>query len=175
MKKNASEAGYTVEHFVVKDDGIFPNSKLPVICYHNILKLRALFPALYVKKLFSRNNWANSWRSGIFEYHHYHSITHEVLGIIEGETTLLLGGDNGRRLPVKKGDVLIIPAGVAHKNLGKQDDVTCIGAYPDGMDYDMNYGKKEERPRADRNISRVAVPDSDPVLGAAGGIPDFWK
>jgi uncharacterized protein YjlB len=69
----------------------------------------------------------------------------------------------------------VIPAGVAHINLGREKDVTCVGGYPDGMDYDMNYGKEEERPKADRNIASVPVPKTDPVFGEQGGLPDLWK
>jgi hypothetical protein len=72
------------EKIVVQDDGIFPNSPLPALLYKAILDIPRLFPATYVKHLFEQNNWSNSWDSGIFEYHHYHSITHEVLGIYAG-------------------------------------------------------------------------------------------
>jgi len=45
--------------------------------------------------------------------------------------------------------MLLIPAGVAHCNLGKKKDVICIGGYPGARDYDMKYGKPKERPAAD--------------------------
>jgi uncharacterized protein YjlB len=172
MKKSATE--YSVEHYFLKDDGTFPNSILPVLLYRNVLHLPALFAAQFVKRLFKRNNWYNSWDYGVFEYHHYHSITHEVLGIYRGTTTLQLGGKKGIDLEVAKGDVLIIPAGVAHKNLGKERQIHCIGAYPDGMDYDINYGNVGERPQADRNIRKVPRPGLDPVFGNKGGINKYW-
>src|SRR3954469_8232421 len=126
-----SDKKYFTEYpYVLKDDGIFPNSDLPVLFYKNVLDLPAVFPGTFVENLFRENNWRNSWKSGIFEYHHYHSITHEVIGCYKGKTTLQLGGENGVTLTVEKGDVLIIPAGVAHKNLGKEDDIACVGAYP---------------------------------------------
>lgn len=158
----------------LKDDGTFPNNKLPVLFYKGILDLPLLFPATCVKKLFEDNGWSNAWDDGVFEYHHYHSITHEVLGVYEGETVLQLGGEKGKKLKVEKGDVLIIPAGVAHKNLNEEDDIQCIGAYPHGMSYDMNYGKMGERPRTDSNIQNVPVPESDPVFGAFGGLMEIW-
>jgi uncharacterized protein YjlB len=172
MKKRSTDI--EVAHYQVKDNGIFPNSLLPVLHYKGVLKLPAVFGALFVKQLFKKNNWSNSWKYGIFEYHHYHSITHEVLGICAGQTNLLLGGDDGTELHVKKGDVLIIPAGVAHKNLGKEQQVTCVGAYPNGMSYDINYGKVGERPQTDRNIRKVPRPDADPVFGNKGGINKYW-
>lgn len=158
---------------VLQDDGRFPNSTLPALLYKDALKIPFLFPATYVTHIFAKNNWTNAWDSGVFEYHHYHSTTHEVLGIYDGKTTLQLGGDDGAAVTVEKGDVLVIPAGVAHKNLGKENDISCIGAYPDGRDYDMNYGRPGERPGTDRNIAALPLPATDPLLGA-GGLTGIW-
>jgi uncharacterized protein YjlB len=174
MKQN--EQKFFVEYsYIVNDDGIFPNSKLPVLLYKKVLDLPPLFPASYVENLFKSHLWHNSWKSGIFTYHHYHSITHEVLGFYKGETKMQVGGDKGVKLDIEKGDVLIIPAGVAHKNLGQENDVQCVGAYPEGMSYDMNYGKPGERPMTDNNIAQVPLPDRDPVLGLKGGLQRYWK
>jgi uncharacterized protein YjlB len=166
---------HQVEKYYITDDGFFPNNQLPVLFYKKVLHLPTLFPAKSVKDLFAANGWTNPWEDGVFEYHHYHSITHEVLGCYSGKTTLLLGGDRGIQIKFEAGDVLIIPAGVAHKNLGNEDDVKCIGAYPDGMTYDMNYGRYHERPQTDRNIKRVPIPTKDPVFGDLGDLQTFWK
>jgi uncharacterized protein YjlB len=61
--------------------------------------------------------------------------------------------------------VIIIPAGVAHKNLGSDAKFGCVGAYPEGKEYDMNYGKPEERGITLHNIASVSMPDADPVFG----------
>lgn len=163
------------ELYFVKDDGIFPNNRLPILHYPSVLELPPLLPARAVRKLFQENNWTNNWKQGIYTYHHYHSNTHEVLGVCKGETLLQLGGENGISLFIQKGDVLVIPAGVAHMNLGKENEVTCVGGYPDGRDYDMNYGKPGERPRADHNIASVPLPKTDPVFGKKGGLLQAWK
>jgi uncharacterized protein YjlB len=163
------------EQYSVKDDGIFPNSSLPILFYANVLKLPKLFPAMSVKKLFQDNGWKNNWTQGIYTYHHYHSITHEVLGVCKGETVLMLGGENGITLFIQQGDVLVLPAGVAHMNLGQENDVTCVGGYPDGRDYDMNYGKPGERPKADNNIASLLLPETDPVFGKKGGLTEIWE
>ena len=164
-----------IQRFRLKDDGKFPNSKLQVILYKGILHLPSLFPAPVVRQLLRKNNWRNFWKSGIYEYHHYHSNTHEVMTVIKGKTTLQIGGPKGKKITIEKGDVLIIPAGVAHKNLKRENDVTCIGAYPNGKKYDMNYGKEEERRKADKHILKVKLPLKDPVFGKEGGIKKFWK
>ena len=169
------EAAAAIEQISLQDDGIFPNGPYPAMLYKGVLDIPFLFPAAFVKKIFANHGWANSWDAGVFEYHHYHSTTHEVLGVYKGHTTLLLGGPAGQKVFVEKGDVLLIPAGVAHKNLGREDAVGVIGAYPDGRDYDMNYGKEGERPRTDENIKEVPVPAIDPVFGSGKGLVKIWK
>jgi uncharacterized protein YjlB len=162
------------KRYLLADDGVFPNSRLPVLHYRKALKLPIIFPAASVKNTFRSHGWSNSWRMGIYTYQHYHSITHEVIGVVKGKTTLQLGGEHGKRVTVRKGDVLVIPAGVAHKNLGKEKAVICVGAYPDGKDYDMNYGRPGERPQADKNIAAVPLPQTDPVFGT-DGLTNIWK
>jgi len=167
---------YFVEYsHVFKDDGTFPNSKFPVLIYKNVLDFPLFFDAAYIVKLFEKNHWTNSWKSGIFTYDHYHSTAHEVIGVYKGKTTLLVGGEKGVAIELTKGDVIVIPAGVAHKNLGNEHDVCCVGAYADGAVYDTCTGKKAERPLADKNITNVRLPDRDPVLGLKGGVEKHWK
>lgn len=38
-----------------------------------------------------------------------------------------------------------VVAGGAHINLGKQNDLTCIGAYPNGHEYDIKRGHSDGR------------------------------
>lgn len=163
------------QQYIVKDNGIFPNSHLPVVHYKKILSLPLLGPGAAVKTLFATNDWSNNWKAGIYTYHHYHSVTHEAMAVIKGKTNLQIGGDDGIMVLLEKGDVLIIPAGVAHKNLGKENDVTCIGGYPHGNDYDMNYGRPMERPGTDNNIAAVPLPSTDPVFGKLKGVSQLWK
>lgn len=164
-----------VKQYVLNDNGIFPNSALPVLHYKHVLQLPFLFPAVKVKAIFKRNGRTNNWRNGIYTFHHYHSNTHEAIGVIKGKTAIQLGGEDGINIDIEKGDVIIIPAGVAHKNLGEEKDVICIGGYPGGREYDMNYGKEGERPFADKRIARLAMPYADPVYGKKGGLVEFWK
>lgn len=160
--------------FYLRDTGVFPNSPLPAVLYRAALDLPPLFKGLYIKQLFAKNHWTNSWDSGVFTYDHYHSTSHEVLGFFKGNTFLQLGGDKGQRLTVTTGDVLIIPAGVAHKNLGREHQVGCIGAYPDGRPFDINTGKPGERPAADHRIAQLPIPEYDPIYGISEGLPMVW-
>ncbi len=173
MKNNKQK--YSVEHFILNDDGKYPNSKLPVLIYRDAFELPDHFPSSFIKKLFKKNGWSNSWKSGIYTYQHYHSNTHEVIGVYKEKSSLMLGGKKGVRITIKKGDVVLIAAGVAHKNLEKENKVRCIGAYPLGKSYDMNYGKKKERPGTDKNIKKVIIPKKDPVFGLKNGLHLYWK
>lgn len=162
------------ETIILVDDGIFPNSDLPVLLYRRAFNVPLLFPARFFKRIFHSNNWTNTWKDGIFTFHHYHSNTHEVLGIYKGRTRLQLGGDNGVEITVAKGDVIVIPAGVAHRNLGRETQVLCVGAYPEGKSYDMHVGKTGERPQADQNIFMVPIPQTDPLQGRRGSLVRIW-
>ncbi len=160
---------------VLRDDGVFPNSRLPLLIYRNAVTVPEDDPAGAFEQVFAANGWKRSWRNGIYPYHHYHSTAHEVLGIYAGSARVQLGGDGGIVREVHAGDVIIIPAGVAHKNLDSTDDFGVVGAYPDGRDWDLNYGKPGERPQTDRNIARVPLPKADPVYGDEGPLRDKWS
>ena len=164
-----------IDDYKLLDNGVFPNSALPVLHYKQVLKIPIVFPGMAVKKLLHDNGWTNNWKAGIYTYHHYHSNTHEAMAVIAGKTMVLLGGENGTIITLKKGDVLVIPAGVAHKNLGKENAVTCIGGYPEGISYNMNYGKAGERPAADHEIARVGLPAKGPLCGNEDPLPGTWR
>jgi len=159
----------------LKDDVVFPNNeKLPLIVYLQVIRFEEDGPEI-LEKIFHENNWGGSWRNGIYSYHHYHSTAHEVLGVYSGRCKVQLGGPEGEVLDIEKGDVVLIPAGVAHKNLGSSSGFRVVGAYPDGQTWDMNYGKEGERPATDLNITRVGLPGKDPVFGDRGPVKDQWN
>ncbi|UJH90752.1 cupin domain-containing protein [Antarcticibacterium sp. 1MA-6-2] len=128
-----------------KDDGKIPNNKLPLLLYKGAFIESGEEAANMLEENFTSNNWKNSWRNGVYDFHHYHSNTHEVLGVYSGKALLHLGGEEGEKIEVVAGDIIVIPAGVGHKNLGSEN-FKIVGAYPDGRDYNMNYGKEGERP-----------------------------
>ena len=72
-------------------------------------------------------------------------------------------------------DIIIIPAGVAHKLIDSSPDFAVVGAYPEGQHPDMNYGREGERPSVDENIKSVEFPKMDPVLGTEGPLLENWK
>lgn len=147
-----------------EDDGKIPNSKFPLLVYRNAFRERNRAAAEWLERKFATNNWTNAWRNGIYSFHHYHSTSHEVLGIYSGTALLHLGGEQGEKVEVREGDIIIIPAGVGHKNLGSEN-LGVVGAYPEGRSWDLNRGLEGERPRADQNIAALPVPSTDPLLG----------
>lgn len=166
--------GHIATH-IFEDDGLFPNNpKLPVLVYKGALHLHPGDSSETIQELFKKNNWTNSWEGGILNYDHYHSTTHEVLGVFCGTADIILGGPEGTCVELTRGDVVIIPAGVTHKNLNGSNDFLCIGAYPEGKAYDMNYGKEEERAKAIQNIAAVKTPATDPVFGTEGPLLEYW-
>jgi uncharacterized protein YjlB len=162
--------------FRFKDDGLIPNHpKWPLIVYRGAVRFRGDYdPAAVFEELFERNGWGDSWRDGIYDYVHYHSRIHEVLGIARGSGKVQFGGPRGRTLPVKAGDVAILPAGTGHQCLGASRDFLVIGAYPPAGTYD-ECTKPEQHARALKTIPKVPRPRKDPVYGADGPLLAVWK
>jgi uncharacterized protein YjlB len=162
-----------VQAHLFADDGAIPNNpNLPFLVYPGALQLGD-DPAGACEALFERNGWTGCWRDGIYPFAHFHSTAHEVLGICRGQAEVRFGGNAGIALTVRAGDVVVIPAGVGHQNLGGAD-LLVVGAYPQGQGWDLCYGKPEERPRVLRNIERVPLPATDPVYGADGPLAQHW-
>ncbi|WP_198172469.1 cupin domain-containing protein [Hymenobacter ginkgonis] len=162
------------EKFLFKDDGQIPNSPYPLLLYRQAFVARDAAGAAWLESKFAQHNWTNSWRNGVYPFHHYHSTSHEVLGVYAGSALLHVGGEAGQQVAVQAGDILVIPAGVGHKNLGSQG-LGIVGAYPDGRAWDVNRGLPGERPQTDKNIAALPLPSTDPLLGKAGGLLTSWK
>jgi len=159
------------ETYRFADDGRFPNSPLPLLVYRGTLPPD---PAA-MERAFRAQGWSNAWRDGIFGYHHFHSIAHEVLGIARGEAQVAFGGPAGQVVTVQPGDVVVIPAGVAHCNKGQSRDLLVVGAYPGGADYDLKRGDPAEYEEVRRAVAAVPVPDTDPLTGTEGGLRASWR
>ncbi len=71
-----------------------------------------------------------------------------MLGIVAGSARVRLGGEDGAIVEVRAGDVVVIPAGVAHKSEGASPDLLVVGAYPGGHGPDMCVPGAGERERA---------------------------
>jgi len=162
------------EAFHFTGDGVVPNNPvLPLVVYRGVLP-EAADPAAAFEALFAANGWPGAWRNGIYGHHHYHSTAHEVLGIATGSARVRFGGEGGKTVEVEAGDVVVIPAGVAHKREAASVDLLVVGAYPLGQRPDMCRVGAAERERALPAIAAVPLPASDPVAGAGGPLLEFW-
>ena len=150
------------------DDGRIPNNPRLALVIYRLALPRSDDLAKDFEKRFAANGWTNSWRDGIFDYHHFHSNTHEVLGVARGEARVCFGGEQGEVLALEAGDVAILPAGTGHKCESASDDFLVVGAYPDGRDFDICRGDPAEHDRAVARIARVPLPKRDPILGRNG-------
>ncbi|PYD72499.1 cupin domain-containing protein [Novacetimonas hansenii] len=159
--------------FMLSPDGWVPNNAhLPVLHYHNALPIRGGDPAAGMEALFTANGWPPRWRWGVYDFHHYHSTAHEVLGIIAGSAQLRLGGPGGRLVTVRAGDVVVLPAGTGHRNEGSSNDFLVVGAYPPDQDFDLQRGPITRA--AITVMGRLPFPPTDPVQGRAGALTRLW-
>ncbi|MGW8315903.1 MAG: hypothetical protein ACWGNV_09910 [Bacteroidales bacterium] len=177
MSKQKEGSSNKIIHYLLQDDGIFPNNPvLPLIIHVGAFPVDGngkADPGM-MESVFTSHQWRSSWRNGLYTMHHYHSTAHEALGIYSGMVRARIGGEIGPEISASAGDVVIIPAGVAHKNLWSSQDFRVVGAYPEGQTWDMNYGREGERPRTDRNILGVPLPALDPVAGNEGPLMEMW-
>ena len=106
---------------------------------------------------------------------HFHTTSHEVLGIASGKARLCFGhADNPKRVEevLQKGDVIVMPAGVSHRLLEDLDGgFTMVGSYPVGYSWDMCYGKKGEENKIAK-IGELPWFKRDPVYGEQGPVLD---
>jgi len=187
-KPSASSARRAVRRskphaLMFKDDGSIPNnSRLPFLLYRGAVGLTgSADPAGLLGELFQANDWGDSWRNGIYEYVHYHSRTHEVLGIARGHARVRFGGNEGKIIALRSGDVVILPAGTGHQRISASKQLLVVGAYPPSGTYDECMPLPEHRERALKSIPKVPTPVKDPVYGKGVGrhspwsIPQAWR
>jgi uncharacterized protein YjlB len=173
--KPAHEADFSrYELFKLEPHDWVPNNpRLPVVLYR-----RALNPALEdlgaeLENLFARNQWPPQWRDGIFDYHHFHSTAHEVLGVISGRAKVIIGGPGGRVITLDAGDVVLLPAGTGHCLQSSEGRFKCVGAYPDGQQWDIRRDALSEEELA--AMLELPFPRCDPVGAEAGPLTERWR
>ena len=147
-----------VEACFFEDDGATPNNpRLPLLLMRGTPAMKAVDPAAWLERKFISNGWTATWRWTVYPYHHYHTTSHEVLGVSRGTAILQLGGEGGRHFEVSTGDVIVIPAGVGHKRIDSTRDFQVVGAYPDGKEPDLIRSGEEDTASALRRISSMAA------------------
>lgn len=160
-------------HLLPPGTNVPNNDRLPLVIYRGALS-GASDAASGFEELFDRNGWGGSWRDGIYSYHHFHTTAHEALGIAAGTARVCFGGPDGVVAEVAAGDMVVIPAGVGHKNLGASSDFLVIGSYPDGQEPDMNRDDRPVKPALLDKVRAVPLPGTDPLFGPTGPLLRHW-
>ncbi|HWC64031.1 MAG TPA: hypothetical protein VG501_10445 [Rhizomicrobium sp.] len=163
--------------FRFEDDGETPNNPhLPLILYRSPVRLDPDFdPAALFEALFAAHGWGKSWRDGIYDFNHFHTGIHEVLGIARGQAKVRFGGRHGKAIALKAGDVVVQPAGTGHQRLSKSRDLLVVGAYPSKGRYDEPEPGEADHARALAAIAKTPLPAADPVYGRNGPLKQLWR
>ncbi|MCJ1454059.1 hypothetical protein MMC28_004409 [Mycoblastus sanguinarius] len=144
--------------------------KKPLLIYHSAFHSSASASTIE-SHLSAVNVVSPQWRYTMFSQSHFHSTAHEVLCVASGKAKLCFGGeDNPERveLLVEKGDVMIVPAGVAHRLLEDiKGGFNMVGSYPTGKSWDMCYGKEGEEEKV-KGIGALGWFERDPIYGDEG-------
>ncbi|WP_407672046.1 cupin [Paraburkholderia acidisoli] len=163
----------SVETFHLAPHSWVPNNaRLPVILYRRAMTPGKQDMAQAFNERFEANDWPVQWHDGVFDYHHFHSTAHEVLGVFAGTAELILGGPGGRVVRVHAGDALLLPAGTGHCLLSLAGGFRVAGGYPRGQQWDIR--RDALTPAELRAMQALPFPAKDPILGAQGPLIEHW-
>jgi uncharacterized protein YjlB len=163
----------TVEPYFFAGNGRMPNSRLPLLVYRNVFQCRAA----EMEARLRGNQWMPTWHSpiGFFPRHHFHSQSHELIVLIRGEACGQFGGHDGRPATLRKGDAVVIPAGVGHAGISITPDLFVTGAFPAGRCVlDFRHGDEDQYDELVETAAAVPIP-YDPFFGRTGPLRELWR
>jgi uncharacterized protein YjlB len=147
---------------------------LPVLIYGGVLESEDDLETV-LKRVFSENGWNDNHRRSISNKDQFHLRSHEVLGIVDGSASVLLGGPLGKTIELRKGDLLLLPAGTAHKMIVGSSDFKVVSAVPEGQEKDELVDERRVPDQYCGQIVQATLrPKTDPLFGYKGPVFDFW-
>jgi uncharacterized protein YjlB len=166
----------TPQAILFDDDGETPNNpSLPLLVYRGAVEVvGATDPAALFENAFGAQSWGHGWRNGIYDFLHFHTRTHEVLGIARGRARVQFGGTRGLELDVEAGDVVVLPAGTGHRRVSASADLLVVGAYPDNCGFDQKRPGQIDHASAVAAVAAVPLPRADPLYGHDGPLRETW-
>lgn len=163
------------EIYLLAEGAEVPNNPdLPVLIYRKVSLLQGEELAAQFEKIFRSNGWPPAWRYFIYDFAHYHSTAHEVIGVFAGRSLVKLGADKALETWLEAGDVIVIPAGVSHESLQRTTDFCGVGAYPMGQKSDSIRPSVSGKPMAAARIEKLSKPAADPLFGKSGPLQLRW-
>ncbi|WP_157558235.1 cupin domain-containing protein [Niabella aurantiaca] len=160
--------------FYFKEDKNIPNSPLPLLIYRGFFDKEYEDCEGWLKNRFSSNRWFPAPRLQVFGFTHYYINTHLVIGVCSGEAKWQLGGTLGITTNIEKGDVVVIPAGVALRHLESEKNFKIVGA---GSVNEVPRVQKEQsgnHAHGNNGIANIALPETDPILGPEESQLTIW-
>ena len=166
-----------VQAFRFEDDGETPNNpRLPLVVYRAAVKLAGEHdPAAPFERAFARHGWGDGWRNGIYPFLHFHTATHEVLGIARGRATVEFGGAKGQALDGR--------GGRRRRAAGRHRPSAHLGERRSSGRRRLSAQRfirpeaagQVDHKKAVAAIAEVPLPEMDPVHGREGPLMTLWK
>ena len=166
VQQSGAKEKFDIFRLSMDDDGTFPNNKeYPLLLYKSAF-LGTQSKA--TQMITGSGQWTSPWVWGIFPFHHYHSNAWELLLCTRGEAIIQMGGPTGPMVQVATGDLMLVPPGLAHKQILDSGGFTLLGSYP--KDSELRLGPVDtlrEAPTVQQreNIASCPLPPKDPFFG----------
>jgi uncharacterized protein YjlB len=163
------------ETFVFADDGLIPNNPLPLVLRRGAIAPSAGDPARASRPPSGSTAGPGPGATGSSTFTITIRPPTRSWASPAGSAVVRFGGEGGAAVAVTAGDVVVIPAGVGHARLHASPDLLVVGAYPNGMPYDLIRADADAIAQARRRIAEVPLPETDPVDGPGGPLARLWR
>ena len=146
-----------------------PNNSLLLVVYRGLWR-RSSGRAAACEAHVCRNGWPGAWRNGIYRATTTTAPRMRCVGIAAGNARVRLGGDAGKTVELRTGDVVSHPGRVAHKRRSASPDLLVIGSYPRGKVPDHCRAEPRAHDAAQGRIAAVPLPAAGPGYRPRGAL-----